>query len=89
MITDEITTEKQYEQILKVVRGRLERLSLPESKLANLSLGAALNLLFLLAGEWGSVGEYMPTIKAVHALVGGDLWAEPGKQLPVMRPRVH
>ena len=50
---------------------------------ASLSLGRALNVLFLLKGEWGSIGDYWTTYQAVRALVGDDLlWAEPQKSSP-------
>ena len=39
-----------------------------------------LNLLFLLRGDWGSIGDFVTTQRAIRALVGDELlWAEPQK----------
>jgi hypothetical protein len=43
-----------------------------------LSLGSAINLLFLLRGEWVTLGEYSATLNAVGELVGKQLlWERP------------
>jgi hypothetical protein len=74
-----------YQSILKTASKRLEQ-AIPgssEGTFAHLSLAAILNLLFLLRGEWGSIGEYMTTQRAIRALVGDELlWAEPQKMTP-------
>ena len=74
-----------YESILKTTSKRLEQ-AIPgssESTFADLSLAAILNLLFLLRGEWGSIGDYVTTQRAIRALVGDELlWAEPQKATP-------
>jgi hypothetical protein len=50
---------------------------------AHLSLGALLNLLFLMRGEWGSIGDYFTTQRALRATVGDDLlWADPQGPTP-------
>ena len=41
----------------------------PEGSLDNLSLAAVLNLLFLLRGEWGSVGDYITKQRALRTLL--------------------
>ena len=62
-------------------------LKLPED--TQLSLACALNLLFLLKGEWGSIGDYVTTFKALRATVGDDLiWAEPPKSPVIAAPEV-
>lgn len=73
-----------YQSILKTTNRRLE-LAIPgsEGAFAYLSLAALLNLLFLMRGEWGSIGDYVTTQRAVRALVGDELlWAEPQKSTP-------
>ena len=73
-----------YEQILKTANRRLEQ-AIPGSEGAytHLSLGRAMNLLFFLRGEWGSIGDFMTTHQALRAVVGDDLlWADPQKSPP-------
>lgn len=85
MNPSEDAKQQVYKSILKTTSKRLEQ-AIPgssESTFADLSLGAILNLLFLLRGEWGSIGDYMTTQRAVRALVGDDLmWVEPQKGPP-------
>jgi hypothetical protein len=81
MIIENGKKQHVYEQILKVAIGRLEQ-AIPgsEGAFTHLPLGAVLNLLFLLRGELGSIGDFMTTFKALRATVGDDLiWAEPSK----------
>jgi hypothetical protein len=77
-----------YQNILKAVSKRLEQ-AIPgssEGTFGHLSLAAVLNLLFLLRGEWGSIGDYVTTQRAIRAVVGDEfLWAEPQKATPVPR----
>ena len=74
-----------YQSILKTASKRLEQ-AIPgssEGTFAHLSLAAILNLLFLLRGEWGSIGDYVTTQRAIRALVGDELlWADPQKSPP-------
>jgi hypothetical protein len=73
-----------YQHILKAANKRLEQ-GIPgsEGAFAQLSLASLLNLLFLLRGEWGSIGDYGTTQRAIRALVGDELlWAEPQKSSP-------
>ncbi len=85
MINDDVLRRKIYEYILKAAHKRLEQ-AIPgstEGVFANLSLAAVLNLLFLLRGEWGSIGDYVTTQRAIRAVIGDDLlWAEPQKATP-------
>ena len=81
MITENALRQNVYEHILKAANRRLE-LTIPgsEGAFAHLSLGALVNLLFLMRGEGGSIGDFMTTQKALRASVGDDLlWAEPQK----------
>ena len=72
-----------YQSILKTAQKRLEQ-AIPgssEGTFGQLSLAAVLNLLFVMRGEWGSIGDYVTTQRAVRALVGDELlWAEPKKE---------
>jgi hypothetical protein len=81
-----------YQHILKAANRRLEQ-AIPassEGAFAHLSLAAVLNLLFLLRGEWGSIGDYVTTQRALRALIGDDLlWAEPQKSTPASVELVH
>ena len=81
----EDTRQNVYQHILKAVTKRLEQ-AIPassEGAFSHLSLAALLNLLFLLRGEFGSIGDYVTTLRAIRALVGDDLlWAEPQKSAP-------
>ena len=85
MNLSEDARQNVYESILKTATKRLEQ-AVPgssESMFGHLSLAAALNLLFLLRGEWGSIGDYVTTQRAVRALVGDALlWAEPQTSTP-------
>ena len=54
-----------HAQILRTIRTRIDAvIKLPDD--TQLSLACALNLLFLLRGEWGSIGDYMMTLKALR-----------------------
>ena len=81
-----------YQAILKTASKRLEQ-AIPgssEGTFAHLSLAAILNLLFLLRGEWGSIGDYVTTQRAIRALVGDELlWADPQKSPPAPIELVH
>jgi hypothetical protein len=92
MITDETTKHSVYQNVLKTVQKRLEQAipGLTEGEFAHLSLAAVLNLLFLLRGEWGSIGDYVTTQRAIRSLIGDDLlWAEPQRAAPVPFESVH
>ena len=80
--------ERIHTQLLKTIRARIDAIiKLPDD--TQLSLACALNLLFLLRGELGSIGDYVTTLKALRATVGDDLiWAEPSKSPAVAVPEV-
>jgi len=84
MIADETIKQAVYQYFLKAACRRLEQ-TIPGSTqdaFADLSLAAVLNLLFLIRGEWGSLGDYLTTQRALRALFGDDLlWAEPKKPI--------
>ena len=84
MIIENAVKQNVYEQILKTANKRLEQaISGSEGAYTHLSLGRALNLLFLLKGEWGTIGDFWTTHQTLRALVGDDLlWAEPQKATP-------
>jgi hypothetical protein len=71
-----------YQHILKAANKRLEQ-AIPgssEGTVGHLSLAGVLNLLFLIKGEWSSLGDYVTTQRALRAVVGDELlWAEPQK----------
>jgi hypothetical protein len=85
MNPSEDARQNVYKSILKTASKRLEQ-AIPgssEGAFGQLSLAGVLNLLFLLRGEWGSIGDYVTTQRAIRALVGDDLmWAEPQKETP-------
>jgi hypothetical protein len=84
MITEDATRQSVYQQILRATNRRLEY-AMPgsEGAFAHLSLGALMNLLFLVRGEWDSIGDFVTTQKALQASVGEELlWADPPKPLP-------
>jgi hypothetical protein len=84
MIIENVTRRNVYEQILKTANKRLEQaITGSEGSYADLSLGRVLNLLFLLKGEWGTIGDFWTTHQTLRTLVGDDLlWAEPQKSSP-------
>jgi hypothetical protein len=85
MNPSEDARQNVYKSILKTASKRLEQ-AIPgssEGAFTHLSLAAILNLLFLLRGEWGSIGDYVTTQRAIRTLVGDELlWAEPQKATP-------
>ena len=91
MNPSEDARQNVYESIFKTASKRLEQ-AIPGSSggaFAHLSLAAILNLLFLLRGEWGSIGEYVTTQRALRALVGDELFWEPQKSSPASNERVQ
>jgi hypothetical protein len=84
MITDGALRQHIYQSILKTANRRLEQ-AIPgssEGAFAHLSLAALLSLLFLVRGEWGSIGDFVTTQRAIRATVGDDLlWADPQQSM--------
>jgi hypothetical protein len=86
------TKQILHQYFLKATQKRLTQ-AIPgsdETAFAQLSLAAVLNLLFLLRGEWGSLGDFITTQRALRAVVGDDLlWSEPQKSTPASAELVH
>ena len=85
MITDDALRQHVYRAVLKMANKRLEQAiaGSSEGAFAHLSLAALLNLLFLIRGDWGSIGDYVTTQRALRATVGDDLlWADPQGPTP-------
>lgn len=90
MIHDDSVRQQVYQELLSGVHARLVSvLHTPETEA--LPLGYAINLIFLLRGNWGDIGDYSSTIQAVGELVGKDLlWLSPPKagivvQVPIVQ----
>jgi hypothetical protein len=85
VITDDAQRQHVYRAILKMANQRLQQ-AIPgssEGVFAHLLLAALLNLLFLVRGEWGSIGDYVSTQRALRATVGDELlWADPQERNP-------
>lgn len=85
MNPSEDARQNVYQHIFKAANRRLEQ-AVPgssEGTFAHLSLAAVLNLLFLIKGEWSSLGDYVTTQRALRAIIGDELlWAEPQKSSP-------
>src|SRR5207247_10227347 len=85
MITEDAIRQNVYQHILKAANRRLEQ-AIPgssEGAFARLALVSVLNLLFLIRGEWGSIGDFVTTQRSIRASLGEDLLlAEPKKPAP-------
>ena len=83
MNPSEDARQNVYKCILKTASKRLEQ-AIPgsEGAFSQLSLAAVLNLLFLLRGDWGSIGDFVTTQRAIRAVVGDELFWEPQKSSP-------
>ena len=69
---------ESYQFILKTLRNRLPSTLSDQAELNNLSMSELLNLIFVLYGTWGSVGDFSTTFKALRKIVGEEqLWKEP------------
>jgi hypothetical protein len=92
MITDDALRQQVYRATLKMANKRLEQ-AFPgssEGAFAHLSLGELLNLLFLMRGEWGSIGDYVTTLRALRATVGDHLlYATPQEPMPAFPESVQ
>jgi hypothetical protein len=67
-----------YSQILKTLRCRLTAaLKCTESEISHLTMAELLNLLFLLHGTFGSIGDFGTSFAALKKIVGTAIWDEP------------
>jgi hypothetical protein len=83
MITEDAARQVVYQHIVKAVSNRVENVipELPKETLAQLSLAGLLNLLFLLRGDWATIGDYMTTSKVLRVLLGEKLlWSNPQEE---------
>ena len=68
------------QKLLAITRQRIaESLSCVSEDLPELSLGRAINLLFLARGEALSLGEYGATMASSYAVVGDLFWKLPSE----------
>ena len=68
-------------RLLEIVRFRIANTldCPPETLPQSLSLGDAINLLFLVRGDHSTLGSFHETIRSVYQIVGKDLlWRVPG-----------
>jgi hypothetical protein len=83
MIAEDGTRMILYAFFLKAISKRVEDAvpELPKESLQNLSLAGLLNLLFLLRGEWSTLGDYTTTRRVLRTLLGDKLlWSSPQEQ---------
>jgi hypothetical protein len=67
-----------HQQILGTLRTRVaQSLRVDEDKIPCLSAGELLNILFLMCGQYGSVGDYITTLRTLRTLLGDLVWAKP------------
>jgi hypothetical protein len=77
-IRREETMTESYQFILKMLRKRLPPMLSDQVELNRLSISELLNLIFVLYGTWGTVGDFSTTFKALTKIVGEEqLWKEP------------
>jgi hypothetical protein len=72
--------QKLIQELSKTIISRILETPthLPKAVLEEMSLAALLNILFLLRGNYGSVGDFMNTQRALKYLVGGEeYWSWP------------
>jgi hypothetical protein len=82
-MSTENATSLVYQRVQKAISKRVRDAlpEVPENTLAQLSLSSLLNLLFVLRGEYGSVGDFIGTSKALRAVVGDRMfWEDPKEQ---------
>jgi hypothetical protein len=56
-------------------------LRIDEDKVPTQSVGDLVNILFLMNGQYGCVGDYNVTLRALHTLLGDLLWTKPDAAL--------
>jgi hypothetical protein len=73
-----VETNTIHQQILGTLRTRVaQALRVDEDKIPCLSAGELLNILFLMCGQYGSVGDYITTLRTLRTLLGDLVWAKP------------
>ena len=85
MIIEEAKRMIVYAFLVKLINRRVQEAipDLPKEALENVPLAVLLNLLFLVRGEWGSLGDYVTTQKGLRTLVGEQLfWNIPQQEQP-------
>ncbi len=84
---DDETRQRIHLGLLTLVRSRVAfALQLEPTDLSEMTLGKALNLLFLLRGQTQELGEYMPSLTAIYALIGVDaVWVPQAEKKAVVQ----
>jgi hypothetical protein len=78
-----------HQQILRILRMRLaDALRVDESEVPAQTVGHLTNILFLLHGHFGCLGDYNVTVRALYALLGDLLWANPEAKPDATNPNV-
>jgi hypothetical protein len=91
MISNETQRQKAYDRLRRLTSDRVVRaLGIADGDLANLSLGALINMSFLLHGDGGSTGNFSVSFGSSLELVGPDLiWLEPETNKAAVEQRVQ
>jgi hypothetical protein len=75
---DSDQTAHVYEQILRMLRMRVAgALRVDEAEVPAQTVGDLANILFLLHGQFGCLGDYNVTVRALYTFLGDSLWAKP------------
>ena len=75
---------ESYQFIMKMLHKRLPPMLSDQGGLSELSMAELLNLIFILYGTWGSVGDFTTTFTTLKTLVGEEqLWQKPTAPQPV------
>jgi len=64
--------EANYNLVRKEITERLRSWNFTEEQLGDLSIFHLLNILMLLAGQFGYLGQFGPTIYALREILGED-----------------
>jgi hypothetical protein len=77
-------------RLLEIIRFRIANtLDCPPELLPPLSLGDAINLLWLVRGDHSTLGSFHESIRAVYQIVGKDLlWEVPGNEEEPPKPEL-
>jgi hypothetical protein len=87
MISNEAKNQA-YDRLRKMTSDRVVRgLGIADQDVAHVSLGALINMLFLMHGDGGSTGNFIVSFSAAVELVGMDLmWLEPEAKPTAVEP---